>query len=62
MAFPLSRLLTNGKAFQKPAACLISMGKKTAFWALHDTEVDWINPRTGAGVLLEMKEQGFYVR
>ncbi len=62
MGFPISQLLSDGKAFQKPAICFIAMGKKTVFWALEDTEVDWINPRTGEEILLEMKSGGFYLK
>ena len=62
MGFPISQLLSDGKALQKPAICFIAVGKKTAFWALEDTEVDWIDPRTGEGILLEMKSGGFYLK
>lgn len=62
MAFPISQLLTDGRGLQKPSTCFIAVGKKTAFWALEETHVDWINPQTGENVVLEMKENGFYVQ
>lgn len=61
MAFPISQLLTDGKGLQRPAACFIAVGKKTAFWALRDTEVDWVDPRTGARLVLAMKKNGFHL-
>ncbi|RPI28288.1 MAG: hypothetical protein EHM61_05700 [Acidobacteria bacterium] len=61
MAFPISHLLASGRGLQRPAACFIAVGKKTAFWALADTEVEWVHPRTGARLVLEMKEGGFHV-
>lgn len=62
MAFPVSQLLTDGRGLQNPSTCFIAVGKKTAFWALEDTHVDWINPQTGENVVLEMKGNGFYVK
>lgn len=61
MAFPVSQLLSNGRGLQKPAVCFIAVGKKTAFWALQDTEVDWIHPGTGLRLVLEMKKNGFHI-
>ena len=61
MAFPISQLLTDGRALQSPSDCFIAVGHKTAFWALQDTEVNWIDPRSGESVSLEMKQGGFYV-
>lgn len=61
MAFPISQLLADAKGLQNPAVCFISVGKKTAFWALEDTEVDWVHPQTGARLVLEMKKNGFHV-
>ena len=61
MAFPISQLLTDGKALQGPTDCFIAVGHKTAFWALEDTEVNWIDPRSGEGVSLEMKQGGFFL-
>lgn len=60
VAFPLSQILTGGMGLQEPSSCLIGVGKRTAFWALEDTDVDWIDPRTGERVTLEMKRDGFY--
>ena len=56
MAFPISQLLADAKGLQKPATCLIGVGKRTAFWALQDTEVDWVHPETGIRLVLEMKK------
>jgi hypothetical protein len=61
VAFPVSHLLTSGRGLQRPASCFIAVGKKTAFWALADTEVEWIHPQTGRRLVLEMKEGGFHV-
>ncbi|RPJ57252.1 MAG: hypothetical protein EHM23_21145 [Acidobacteria bacterium] len=61
VAFPLSHLLTSGRGLQRPAACFIAVGKKTAFWALTDGEVEWVHPRTGQRLVLEMKEGGFHL-
>jgi len=60
VAYPLSNLITSGRALQAPAACFISVGAKSVFWALGDTSVDWINPRTGDRISLDMKTYGFY--
>jgi len=61
VAFPLSNLLTSGRGLQRPAPCFIAVGKKTAFWALAETEVMWLHPRTGSRLVLEMKAGGFHV-
>lgn len=61
VAYPLSQLLSSGRGLQRPAACFIAVGKKTAFWALADTEVEWVHPRTGERLVLEMKKGGFHV-
>jgi len=61
VAYPLSQLLTSGRALQRPAPCFIAVGKKTAFWALADTEVEWVHPGTGERLVLEMKQGGFHV-
>jgi hypothetical protein len=60
VAYPLSNLITSGRALQAPAPCFISVGVKTVFWALADTDVEWVHPRTGKSVSLEMKRYGFY--
>ena len=61
VACPLSQLLSPGRGLQRPASCFIAVGKKTAFWALADTEVEWVHPRTGERLVLEMKKGGFHV-
>ncbi|MFB3902212.1 MAG: hypothetical protein ACE15E_02060 [Acidobacteriota bacterium] len=61
VAFPLSHLLTSGRGLQRPAACFIAVGKRTVFWALASGEVEWIHPRNGQRLVLEMKEGGFHV-
>ncbi len=61
MGFPISQLLTDGRGLQKPAVCLIALGKSVAFWALQTGEVDWINPRTDDHLVIEMKANAFFV-
>jgi hypothetical protein len=60
VAYPLSNLITSGRGLQAPAACFISVGSKSVFWALEDTSLDWVHPRTGERISLEMKRYGFY--
>jgi hypothetical protein len=61
VAFPISNLLAGGRGLQRPAVCFIAVGQRTAFWALADTEVEWIHPQSGARLVVEMRKNGFHL-